>query len=327
MREERAMKRSVEALVIVEMVAVIVAMAIVGLCGVARAEPAQQFSFQVKTPRPGDLSVHVRLQAYDTTGVVPPTPTEFTMRLPSGVGVDEAFLHGDFFCNGIALRDALDAHPSGVEFTDRLANLEPFIRELERSHAKRDRAALPIAQACERARLGGGTGLIDARDALRVLTDPIPVRYSMFLSRGTIPGAILGFTVIGSADERAPIVRRYPVVAGVHAVLTENLVDDPTPDGLYGKKIVIYSGPINGFQVSIAEVDLRVRGLRLRKGECLRRGRGGRCVRRQRADASLFTIPRCPASGHLSAELFSAFPPPTPSLRSTLELPCPQYTS
>jgi hypothetical protein len=321
------MKRSIEALIVVEMIAVIVAMAILGLCGIARAEPAQQFSFQVKTPRPGDLSVHVRLQAYDTTGVVPPTPTEFTMRLPKGVGIGATFLRGDFFCDGVALRDALDDHPSGVTFTDRLANLGAFIRELERSHAKRDRAALPNAQACERARLGGGTGLIDARNALRVLTDPIPVRFSMFLSRGTIPGAVLGFTVIGSADERAPIVRRYPVVAGVHAVLTENLVDDPTPDGLYGKKLVIYSGPINGFQVSVAEVDVRVRSLRLHKGECLKQGAGGRCLRRQRTDASLFTVPRCPPSGHFSAELFSAFPPPTPSLRSTLELPCPQYTS
>lgn len=36
------MKRSVEALVMMEMVAIIVAMAIAGLCGVARAEPVQQ---------------------------------------------------------------------------------------------------------------------------------------------------------------------------------------------------------------------------------------------------------------------------------------------
>ena len=321
------MKRSVEALVVLEMVAVIVAMAIAGLCGIARAEPAQQFSFQVKTPRPGDVSVRIRLRAFDTTGVVPPTPTAYTMRLPKGVEVSRAFLGGDWFCDGTALRDALDAHPSGVTFTDRLANLGAFVRELERSHAKRDRAALPNVRACERARLGGGTGLIDARDALAVLTDPIPVGFSMFLSRGTIPGAIIGFTIIGSANERAPIVRRYPVVAGVHAVVTENLVDDPTPDGLYGKKVVIDTGPINGFQVSIAEVDAHVRGLRVRKDECVKWRRGGRCARRQREDASLFSVPRCPSSGHYSAELFTAYAPPTPSLTSTLELPCPQYVS
>jgi hypothetical protein len=321
------MKRSIEALVVFEMVAVIVAMAILGLCGVARAEPAQQFAFQLKNPRPGDISVRIRLRAYDTTGIVPPTPTEYTMRLPAGVEVDDAFLDGRWFCDGVALRDALDRHPSGTRFPQRLANLNPFIRELARSHAKGDRAALTNARTCERARLGGGTALIDARDALAVLVDPIPVGYSVFLSRGTIPGAIVGFTIIGSADERAPIVRRYPVVAGVHAVVTENLVSDPTPDGLYGDKIVMYSGPINGFQVSIAEVDATVRSLRLRRGTCMKTVRGGRCVRRQPADASLFRIPRCPDSGHLSAQLFSAFPPPTPSLTTTLELPCPSYAS
>lgn len=321
------MKRSIEALVVVEMLAVIVAMAIAGLCGIARAEPAQQFQFRVETPRPGDLTVHVKLRSFDTTGLVPPTPTEYTMRIPNGVEVNRAFLGGDYFCDGPALRDALDRHPSGTRFTQRIANLKPFIRELSRSGARADRAALPNVRACERARLGGGTGLIDARDALRALDEPVPVGFSMFLSRGTIPGAIAAFTILGSADDRAPIVRRYPVVAGVHAVVTENLVSDPTPDGLYGKKIVIYTGPINGFQVSIAEVDATVRTLRIRKGECVRVGRGGRCERRARADATLFNVPRCPASGHFSAQLFAAFPPPAVSLTTTLQVPCPRYAS
>jgi hypothetical protein len=321
------MKRSIEALVVLEMVAVIVAMAIVGLCGIARAEPVQQFAFEVKTPRPGDVSVRIRLRAYDTTGLVPPTPTEWSLRLPTGVEVDRAFLRGRWFCNGTALRDALDRHPSGVPFNDRIADLGPFIRELERSHAKRDRAALANARTCERARLGGGSGVIDARNALPVLVDPIPFGFSMFLSRGTVPGAIVGFTILGAADERAPIVRRYPVVAGVHAVETENLVSDPTPDGLYGSKVVIDTGPINGFQVSIAEVRAHLHSLRLRRGTCLRSSRAGRCTRRQPADAWLFHIPSCPPSGHLSTQLFSAFEPPTPSLTTTLELPCPRYAS
>src|SRR4029077_16307095 len=101
----------------------------------------------------------------------------------------------------------------------------------------------------------------------------------------------------------------YPVVAGVHAVEVENLVSDPTPDGLYGLKLVIHTGPINGFQVSVAEVDARAHSLVLRGGTCLVRGRGDRCVRRQRADASLFAVPRCPAAGHYSAQLLSTYPP------------------
>lgn len=321
------MKRSIEALVVVPMLLVIVAMAILGLCGIARAEPAQQFAFQVRGSAPEKLVTRVTLRMYDTTGAVPPTPTEFTMRLPRGVAFDRAFLNRRWFCDGRALRDALDARPSGVPFVQRIAHLDDFVRELARSRAKRDRADLANARACERGRLGGGSGLIDAREALPVLTDPIPVGFSFFLSRGTVPGAVAGLTVLGAADERAPIVRRYPVVAGVHAVIVENFLSDPTPDGLFGMKMVIYTGPINGFQVSIAEIDATVRALQLPKGTCLTQGRGGRCGRRQSADASLFVVPRCPSSGHFSAQLFTAFPPPLPSLTTALEVPCPRYVS
>jgi hypothetical protein len=102
-------------------------------------------------------------------------------------------------------------------------------------------------------------------------------------------------------------------------------VSDPTPDGLYGLTLMVHTGPINGFQVSIAELDVTVRSLELHRGACLARGRGGRCVRRQRADASLFELPRCPASGQFSAQLLSVYAPPTPSLATTLAVPCPRY--
>jgi hypothetical protein len=321
------MKRSSEALVVIPMLLVIAAMAILGVCGIARAEPVQQFSFQVKSPHPDDLAVRLHIRRFDTTGGVPPTPTELALRLPRGVKLNPAFLTPRYLCDGRALRDALDARPSGAPFNRRLAQLDAFARELAQSGMRRDRAALGNVRACARGRIGGGTGVIDARDAIAVLTEPIPFGFSVFLSRGTVPGAVAAFTIIGAADERSAIVRRYPVVAGVHAVETENLVSDPTPDGLYDLKLKINTGPINGFQVSVAEVDARARSLVLRRGTCLVRGRGGRCARRQRADASLFAAPRCPASGHYSAQLLSVYPPPTPTLTTTLEVPCPQYTS
>ena len=321
------MKKSIEALVVVQMIAVIAAMAIAGVSGLAHAEPAQQFSFQVLNPRPGSVGVHLQTRAFDTTGAVPQTPTEYTIRLPRGVELDPAFLGGGWFCDARALRDALDARPSAVPFTKRIANLRPFMRELARSGTKRDRAALATARTCERARLGGGTGGIDIRAVVPHITELVPVGFAIFLSRGTIPGAIAGFAVVGAADETSAVVRRDPVLAGVHAVLTENLVSDPTSDGLYDKKVVLYTGPINTFQVSVAEVDAVVHGIELRRGACLRRGRGGRCTRRQRADASLFSVPSCPPAGHLSAELFTGFAPPTPSLTTTLQLPCPRYAT
>ncbi len=160
-----------------------------------------------------------------------------------------------------------------------------------------------------------------------VLTDPIPFHFSIFLSRGTTPSALAGFTVLGAADERSAIVRKYPVVAGVHAAVTESLFSEPTPDGLFGIRLAINTGPINGFQLSIAEIEVTVRSLRLRKGMCLARGRSGRCTRRQRTDQSLFAVPRCPASGHFSAQLDTIYPLPTPRATTTVEVPCPRYTA
>lgn len=95
---------------------------------------------------------------------------------------------------------------------------------------------------------------------------------------------------------------------------------------MYGLELHIYQGPINGFQLSRALVDATVHSLTLRKGTCLARGRGGRCVRRQRADASLFDVPRCPASGLFNVQLFAAYPPPTPAATTTQQVPCPRFS-
>jgi hypothetical protein len=319
------MKRCIEVTVVAPLLVVIAAFAICGVHGIAQAEPVQQFAFQVTGPDPDDLAVRLHLRRFDTTGVVPPTPTTFELRLPAGVSLNPAFLTTRYQCDGVALRDALDAHLSGTPFDVRVAHLDVFARELERSHAKRDRAALANVRTCERAQLGGGSGLVDARDAIKVLTDPIPFRFSVFLSAGTAPGAVAGLAALGAADPRSAIVRRYPVVAGVHAVEQENFFSDPSPDGLYDLKLAIYTGPINGFQVSRARVDATVRSLTIRRGTCLARGHGGRCVRHQRADASLFSLPRCSASKRYSVQLLAAYPPPTPSVTTTTEVACPRF--
>ncbi|MGB2711594.1 MAG: hypothetical protein WBC33_08755 [Conexibacter sp.] len=316
-----------EMLRVLVVLGVAVVVAVVGSGAVADAEPAQQFSLQVVSPKPdGQVTVHLTLREYDTTGVVPPTVVSSHLRLPAGVELRKQFLNARYFCDGPALRDALDTHPSPTPFTERLANLKPFIRELAGSRAKRDRKALANVRVCERARLGGGTGLIDARKVTDTLSDPIPVKFTEFLSRGTAPGAVAGFAILGGADEDAPLVRRYPVLAGVHAAIVDSLVNDPTPDGRYGYKLVFETGPINGFDVSVAEVKTTVRGLKLAKGSCLETNRRGRCVSRQPADVFLFGAPSCPASGQLSAQLFTAYAPPGPSLTTTFPLPCPRFS-
>ncbi|HMJ02230.1 MAG TPA: hypothetical protein VK506_04770 [Conexibacter sp.] len=292
---------------------------------VALAEPAQQFSLQLRSARSGQLALSIKLRTFDTTGAVPPTPTETYIRLPAGAGVRKEFRTRQYECDGPALRLALDTRPSRTQFAERVANLKPFIRSLEGGRSRADRAALANARVCERSRIGGGSGLIDARRVTPVLSEPIPVRFSVFLSRPRAPGAVVGYAILGSADERAPIVRRYPVVGGVHAAIVDDIVEDATPDGLYGLKLMVPTGPIAGFDISIAEVDTAVRGLKIGRGTCLATSRRGRCTRRQPADVYSFVVPQCPPAGTLSALMFTGFPSPTPSLTTTFQLPCPSF--
>jgi hypothetical protein len=321
------MKRCIEALVMIGMVTAIVAMAIAGLSGSAGAQPAQQFDARVATPRPGDVRLHITFRFYDTTGAVFALRKETVLRLPRGASLAKPFLDGRWFCDGQALRATLEAQPSGLPFAQRLGDLKPLIRALEHGGGKRRRAALANARACERARVGAGTGTVDARPGIPSLLDPIPFVISLFLSRGTVPGAIASLTAIGGADPHSPVVHKYPVLAGVHAIEVDNFVSEPTADGLYDLAFVIKQHPIAGVRVNIAEVHASLRSLRMRKGTCVARDRRGRCTRRLSAAASLFKLPACPPSGQFSAQLLTTFVPPTPSLTTTLQVPCPRFSS
>ncbi len=322
---KRDMLLVVVGVVVATVVAAAGVLAVVGPA-TALAEPAQQFSLQLRADRRGQVAFAIKLRSFDTTGVVPPSPTETYVRLPLGSGVRSEFRNPRFWCDGPALRLALDTRPSRTQFAERVANLGPFIRSLQGGRSRADRAALANARVCERSRIGGGTALIDARRVTPVLSEPIPVRFSVFLSRPRAPGALIGYAILGSADERSPIVRRYPVVTGVHAAIAADIVEDVTPDGLYGLKLTIPTGPIAGFDVSIAEVDTAVRGLKIGRGTCLASSRRGRCTSRQSADVYSFVVPACPPAGHFSALMHTAYPPPTPSLTSTFQVSCPRFT-
>jgi hypothetical protein len=314
-----------EMLVILAMLAFAV-LALVGRSAVAHAQPTQQFSVRLHGSPGGQISVGITARIFDTTGAVPPPMTAFYARIPAGIGVPRPFLRSRYYCNGPALRLALDARPTGAPFAARVANLRPFIRSLAHSRSRADRAALANARVCDRARLGGGTALIDGRRVTAALSDLIPVRFSIFLSRGTVPDAIAGFTIVGAADEKSPIVRRFPILAGVHATLTDNILDDPTPDGLYGYKVVLPTGRIGGLDVSVAEVHATVHALEIPKRTCLKTDRRGRCTARQKTSLFSFTFPKCPSSGQLSALVFVGYAAPTPSSTTTLQLPCPRFS-
>lgn len=293
---------------------------------VAQASPVQQFSFQLSDVKPdGSYTLLFRSRVFDTTGGVPPALISNYNRFPRGAVLRREFLNKRWFCNGPALRDALNDHFSPVPFTRRVANLKPFIRALSKSHSRADRRALANAQACDRARIGDGTAQIDARASIPSLTDLIPSKFSMFFSRPTAKGAIAGFTVLGAADESSPIVKREPVVAAVHTALNANFYNDPTPDGVYGYKLVFPTGRINGLNVSVAQIDATVKGLKIKKGTCLKTGRHHRCVKRQKRTIFWFKTPKCPPSGKVSILAFYGYAPPTPSVTQTIQLNCPRF--
>jgi hypothetical protein len=297
---------------------------------VAQAEPVNQFNFQVTNIKPGGrFTLLFHAQTFDTTGGVPPTPTANYLRLPKGATLRKQFLTGRFFCDGPKLRTDIDTMDfSGTPFTKRVQNLKPFIGYLKR-HARsaRARKALANAQTCDRARIGGGTVKVDARGFSAKLDQLIRGTFVVFFSRGTRPGAVAGFTVLGAADEDQEIVKRrtFEVLTGVHVAINANFVNDPTPDGVYGYRLDLPPGDVNGIRVSLAQIDVTTSGLTLKKGECLKQNARGRCVKRQKRTLFWFTIPPCPPSGSFSFQEFFSYEPPTPDTLNTVQFACPRF--
>ncbi len=295
----------------------------------AQAEPVSQFSFQVTNIKPGGrFTLIFHAQTFDTTGGVPPSPTSNYLRIPRGATLRKQFLTGRYFCNGPKLRDTIDTYDfSGVPFTKRIQNLTPFIRMLQRTRGAAARKALANALACQRGRIGFGTGRVDARNVSPKLDQPIDITFVIFLSRPTERGAVAGFTVLGAADENQDIVKRrtFEVLTGVHAALSANFVNDPTPDGLYGYRLDLPPGDVNGFHVSLAELNVTTTGLTLLKGTCLKQSRTGRCVSRQKRTLFWFTIPPCPPSGLFSFQEFFGYASPTPNDTKTVQVACPRF--
>ncbi|MBS1869214.1 MAG: hypothetical protein JSS99_06080 [Actinobacteria bacterium] len=311
----------------------LLALALAGLAlaapAVVQATPVSQFSFRVTNIKPGGrFTLLFHVQMFDTTGGVPPAPTADYLRIPKGATLRKQFLTGRYFCDGVLLRDSIDHFDfSGVPFTKRIQNLKPFIRTLAKQHGRAARRALANAQACDRARIGGGTARVDARNVSPKLDRLIDVTFATFFSRPTEKGAVAGFAVLGAADENQEIVKRrtFEVLTGVHAALSANFVNDPTPDGLYGYRLDLPRDEVNGFKISIAELNATTNGLTIPKDACLKRSRTGRCVKRQPKPLFWFTIPPCPSSGLFSFQQALTYADPALDSTKTAQLACPRF--
>ncbi|HEV7773617.1 MAG TPA: hypothetical protein VGO48_10065 [Conexibacter sp.] len=297
---------------------------------VAQAEPVNQFNFQVTDIKPGGrFTLLFHATTFDTTGGVPPTPTANYLRIPKGATLRREFLNRRYFCDGPKLRTDIDTMDfSGTPFTKNVQNLKPFIRRLSHNaRSTRAKKALANAQTCDRARIGGGTVRVDARGFSPKLDDLIRGTFAVFFSKGSRPGAVAGFTVLGAADEDQEIVKRrtFEVLTGVHVALNADFFNDPTPDGLFGYRLDLPPGDVNGIKVSLAELNVTTRGLTLLKGTCLKQNARGRCVKRQGRSLFWFTIPPCPASGKFSFQEFFGYEPPIPNSTNTVQFACPRF--
>jgi len=317
----------------IEQKVILLVLALAGLAlaapAVVQAEPVSQFSFQVTNIKPGGrFTLLFHAQLFDTTGGVPPSPTSNYLRIPKGATLRREFLNRRFYCDGPKLRTDIDTMDfSGTPFTKRVQNLKPFIRQLARHRDRASRRALANAQTCDRAKIGSGTVQVDGRGVSPKLDQLIRGTFVVFFSKGTEPGAVAGFTVLGAADEDQEIVKRrtFEVLTGVHVALNANFVNDPTPDGLYGYRLDLPRSEVNGLRVSLAELNATTSGLTLKKGACLKQNARGRCVKRQRRTLFWFTIPPCPPSGMFSFEQFYGYDDSALNSTRTVQLACPRF--
>jgi hypothetical protein len=290
------------------------------LCAVAIAqgEVVQDFSFQVKDIKSGGrFTVQFNSRSYDPSGGVPDPLTSNYVRLPKGAVLRKQFLNKKYYCDLKKLVDQLRMdHPNAPGFND-------LVRKTVAGKRVPPKNAKSLIASCRYAHIGGGTVLVDARP---YAADPIPAHFEMFWTKPS-KGAVGSFAAVGSADESAPVVQQNDTIRNTHPIVTIDFVNDPTPDGLYGYKIVLPVGPINGINVSFAEVHATTEGLYLSKNtsKCLKRKKG-KCVKKKSKKANLFwfTTPTCPASGQINFQASYTYAH-TPAQQRTITIPCPKF--
>jgi hypothetical protein len=289
------------------------------LCAVAAAqgEVVQDFSFQIKDVKAGGrFTVVFNSHSYETSGGIPAPLNENYIRLPKGAIVRKDFKKKQYYCDAKKLVDQVRMDKGNGRFT-------PYMNNLLKGKPTAPRNAKSLIKTCRYARIGTGRVLVDARP---YAADPIPADLMMFWTKPD-KGAAATFSIVGIPDDRYPIVANNPTIRETVPVINASFYNDPTPDGLYGYKLVLPTGPINGIQISVAEVHVTTTGLSLTKSKvtCNKR-RHGKCMKRKRKKVHLFwfTQPPCPASGVLSFQAFYGYAS-APDETKTITIPCPKF--
>jgi hypothetical protein len=298
----------------------VAAVAVLGsLCAVAVAQGVvvQDFSFQIKDVKSGGrFTVLFDSHSYDPNGGVPAPLNENYIRLPKGAEVRKQFKKSAFYCQTKKLVDMVRMDKGNGRFT-------PYMNNLLKGKATPPKNAKSLIKSCRYARIGTGRVLVDARP---YADDPIPADLMMFWTKPD-PGAAATFAIVGIPDERAPIVANNPTIRETVPVINASFFNDPTPDGVYGYKLVLPTGPINGIQISVAEVHVTTTGLSLTKKKVTcKKHKRGKCVKKSVKKSNLFwfTQPPCPPTGQLSFQAFYGYAS-DPDETKTISIPCPKF--
>jgi len=260
--------------------------------GSASAEPVQQFAIQLKdVTADGRYSVVYTSNAFDTTGDAPPALSEASLRLAKGMTIKKEFLAPGRLCDTAKFgRYVLLKRPKGTTYAQAI---DAFPKTAARIERQLPRPARATVSTCRATFLGWGTAVVDARQAGPATaipkafspTAPVPVRFSLFLGRPTVKGAVAGIGVLAHYDGSSPIAVNEPWYTVLQKTFTLNVFDDPTPDGLYGYRISLPTERLAGFRFSIAELRVESAGLT------------GKTAHGPRDFWA--TPPRCPASGQV----------------------------
>lgn len=279
-----------------------------GLAAVAQAEPVQQFSFQMGDTTPdGRFTLRFSSRSFDTTGVTPPQMSENWIRLPAGSTLRPEFRKRAFWCDGDQLIDAGSwASPPDVSFYRTLRNLDPSIKVLAKRRTRLDRRYLQILQTCRRARIGWGKAIIDGRPGI---ADVFPADLVFFAGRPRQPGDAGSISIVGIPQPNSVAVRNNGILRRGRAAVSLRFVNEPSADGRFGYKLVLPIGPVQGFRISVAQVEATITGLAIRKA---------------RRELFWFTRPSCPG-GRISFEGFYGYDPPLADITKLVELPCPRF--
>lgn len=282
---------------------------VAGIVAVAHAEPVQQFSFQLSdTTADGRFTVTFTSRAFDTTGGPPPELRENWIRMPAGARLRREFLRPSLWCDGGALINAASYADPQPRLYNVLRNLDPAIRVMRRTaRTRQERRFLSTLETCRRAQIGAGTALIDSRPGIE---DVFPADLFIYFGRPIRRGDVASLSIVGIPQQDSAAVRRRDILIRGRADVSLRIVNDPSSDGRYGYRMILPTGRIQGFRVSVAQVEVKAPGLILKQG--------GR-------ELFWFTRPTCPASGLISFEAFYGYDPPTEDITRTASNPCPRY--